>query len=295
MPKIRRRVGGNHNCMKKLILKLLFLPVLVISQTSINIGKEYVFTVPTAVYNSDIFGVHVKNTHEEPPIGSKFKVIHETDTTYVISFSMWKLPKSKTQENTIFYNNQLDKIKRFNLKTVDIENTEFIKKDEPITENIRYFVVYKVNLDKKCVSIEEDSKWQSVSGAMVLPFKLRPQNGDFTKDVTINGIVGAGYKFTKYHTLNGMLGLGIASVTLDSLNTKGTLRKSSDRAAISLNLGLLYQYKQIQIGVIAGFDFLNQTSADNWIYNKKLWFGLGVGVNLFKSDDKPSDTPEIKN
>jgi len=281
--------------MKKYLFLFCIAPFLILSQTDIKIGENYVITTGVAVFDSDIFGLHSKKTYQIARIGSRFKVTEETDTTYIIQFYNWTLPKTRTEKNAKYFDSQLNKIKKYNLKTVELNEKGIVNLNAEALENQKYFVVYKLNMDKKCISVDDYSKWNSVSGAIVLPFKLRPQTGDFTKDVTINGMVGAGYKFSKNHTLNGILGLGIASVTLDSLNTKGKLNKASERAAISINTGFVYQYKQIQIGVMLGWDFLNQTSADNWIHNKKYWLGLGVGVNLFKPEEGNKENPKIEN
>lgn len=281
--------------MKNCLLLFCLLPILVAAQTAIVIGNNYVITTGVAVFDSDIFGLHSKQTYQIAPIGSRFKVLEETDSTYIIQFYKWTLPKERTEKNAKYFDSQLNKIKKYNLKTLELDANGTIDMKASTEDNQKYFVVYKLNMDKKCISVDDYSKWNSVSGAIVLPFKLRPQNGDFTKDVTINGMVGAGYKMTKNHTLNGILGLGIASVTLDSLNTKGKLNKSSERAAISINTGFVFQYNQIQIGVMLGWDFLNQSSADNWIHNKKYWLGLGVGVNLFKPEEGKKENPSTEN
>lgn len=310
---------------KLFLLFALFTFSTFICQTSIQIGEYYVFKVTTQMYQSDVNG-HIPEADSIDvlsPVGGKFLVVNETSDSYVIQFSEWEVAGKYKGKHELNFRNQVFKANQYNfvkpinnydpkLRTLNnditpnLVNTSTFKDsikgnririDTNIkaANNVKFFVVRKNNFDKKIVSIDEYSKWVATSGTLVFPFKLRPQTGDFTKDITISGVVGFGYKFNKNNILNLILGIGLASVTLDSLNTGGKVNKSSDRAAMSLSSGLVYQYKQIQLGLIVGWDFLNRSTRDNWIYNDKTWISIGVGINIFKTDDKTGDKPKIAN
>lgn len=320
--------------MKTIFITVLFtfLASMIFCQTSINIGESYVFKVTTEMRQCDLNGsVKTYSNISEviSPVGGRFTVVNETDSFFVIQFVKWNLSGIyKRKSSSIFhFKNQVNKANRFNfIKPVNAIETDsktglitlksatntttlnftdlptsflFWRKarlDAQISDsdNLKFFRVRKINFDKKIISYEEYSNWTGVSGTLFFPFKLRSQTGDFTNDITINGVVGFGRKFGRNKTLNYVIGVGIAAIKLDSANTKGKISQTSDRAAISISNGLIFQYKQIQIGYIVGWDFLNQNSVDNWIYNKKVWMSLGVGVNVFKAEDS-KEKPKVQN
>ncbi|WP_187317441.1 hypothetical protein [Hymenobacter sp. BT190] len=117
-----------------------------------------------------------------------------------------------------------------------------------------------------------------------MPFKFRPQNGDFTKDITLSVLGGISVHPGRRteHAFSLLVGVGITSVTLTPKNSLVT--ENRDQAAITPSVCGLYQWERLQVGVLLGTDILGEGSA-SWRYNKKRWFAAGIGFSIFKPED----------
>ncbi|MDN3493077.1 hypothetical protein [Winogradskyella bathintestinalis] len=120
-------------------------------------------------------------------------------------------------------------------------------------------------------------------GLITLPFRARPQD-DFSFDIEFNLSTTVNIRIFDVFgsSLNAQLGAGISSVGLNSENALGiTGGESQDVATLTMFSGLMLQYKKVQIGLYAGVDQINNQSNYQWKSNGNLWFGLGVGFNIF--------------
>jgi hypothetical protein len=142
-------------------------------------------------------------------------------------------------------------------------------------------------------------------GALTIPFKYR---FGFTKntikipdDVTASFNVGvyAGYKLTRYSIINKAgtytnrtffslrVGpfLNLSSTTLDSISTtvgKVPMKKDIKQniGVLSTGLGLMGDFKGVQLGIYLGWDFGMGSEAGNWNYHKRKWLGFGLGYKI---------------
>jgi len=142
-------------------------------------------------------------------------------------------------------------------------------------------------------------------GALTIPFKYRfgfKKNGTEIKDdVTANFNIGVygGYKLTNYSIINKAgtytnrtffswrVGpfINLSSTTLDSVSTtvgKVPMKKDDKQniAVLSTGLGLMGDFRGVQIGVYGGWDFGVGSDAGNWNYHKRFWLGFGVGYKI---------------
>ncbi|REG87437.1 hypothetical protein [Winogradskyella sediminis] len=120
-------------------------------------------------------------------------------------------------------------------------------------------------------------------GLITLPFRARPQD-DFSFDTEFNLSTTVNFRIFDVYgsSLNAQLGAGISSVGLDSENALGiTDGESQDIATLTMFSGLMLQYKKVQIGLYAGVDQINNQSNYQWKSNGNLWFGFGLGFNVF--------------
>ena len=78
------------------------------------------------------------------------------------------------------------------------------------------------------------------------------------------------------------VGAGIGSVGLNSSNATGINDKPQDVAIITGLTGLMLQYKKVQAGLYLGVDHINNQADYQWKSNGNIWFGFGVGYELFK-------------
>lgn len=134
-------------------------------------------------------------------------------------------------------------------------------------------------------------------GLLTLPFKARPQdNFSFDTEFNINTTLSIRfYEFRKTKTYwNWQLGAGIGTVGLNASNAAGiTGEESQDVALLSLSTGIMLQYRKVQAGIYIGVDQINNQNKYQWQSNGNMWFGFGIGFNVFKislgEDDKNSN------
>jgi hypothetical protein len=127
-----------------------------------------------------------------------------------------------------------------------------------------------------------------------VPFKIRPRRGDF-KTTAISGLNNLGVnldffglKLDRYFS-NGnkaahRFALGVLFAPsveeLDSLTTKGFVTKTSKQLFLSAGFNITYAYNNLTFAFIPlGYDFATSTAGKSWAYNKKRWWGFGIGVD----------------
>ncbi|WP_405296824.1 hypothetical protein [Algibacter sp. Ld11] len=164
------------------------------------------------------------------------------------------------------------------LKALNFTNNEEKKK----LYNDKIYYIDKNDFER---SYEEYVPEDKLSvGLLTLPFKARPQD-DFSFDTEFNLSTTLNYNFHKIYNakLNAQIGAGIGSVNLNSSNASGiTDDKAQDVATLNFFGGLMLEYKKVQAGIYVGVDQINNQSEYKWNSNGNLWFGFGIGFNVFK-------------
>ena len=133
-------------------------------------------------------------------------------------------------------------------------------------------------------------------GSATIPIKIRPGNGeniplDFYGN--FNAGVGISYTFKNLKNLSFYSGISITSVPVDSLTTSGIITSPTNAAALTPTIGIIKEIgSNVQIGGFIGFDFLSRNLGKNWIYQGRRWFGIGVGVNIFKISSGASNSSD---
>jgi len=131
-------------------------------------------------------------------------------------------------------------------------------------------------------------------GTVTIPIKIRPGNGDnIPLDFygNFNAGVGLNLKIKDFVGVYG--GISITTVPVDKETTNGLITTPTNAAALTPTIGLIKEVAGVQIGAFIGFDFLSRELGENWIYQGRRWFGIGVGVNLFDvSSGKTSSDPQ---
>ncbi|WP_300025027.1 hypothetical protein [uncultured Maribacter sp.] len=89
---------------------------------------------------------------------------------------------------------------------------------------------------------------------------------------------------THKHTIGGFI--GTSAQTLTTSNTDGTLMEDDfkDRTIglLSIGGGYIYSRNKFGIGVFAGWDLGIGELANIWDYNGRPYFGIGLGIDVFK-------------
>jgi hypothetical protein len=123
-------------------------------------------------------------------------------------------------------------------------------------------------------------------GILTLPFKARvtQDNVSFDTELNFNSTVNV-YINSFYDThFSLQFGAGLGAINLNESNTtyKGVgAIQAQDVRTLTLLIGAMLSHKNVQIGIYAGWDHINNQENFVWDSNGKLWLGLGIGINVF--------------
>ena len=138
--------------------------------------------------------------------------------------------------------------------------------------------------------------------ALVIPVKYRVKKNDLPEDFStaVNGNIFVGYSGgsssffhqekvgnkTNTWKLTGGFMFGASSVTLDENNTNLSAKAITDdrkvsKGLVNIGVGAAYAYNKINLGIFYGYDYAIGDNAEIWNYNKKPWWGIGLGYSLF--------------
>lgn len=218
-------------------------------------GKTYIFNYYEKIIKCDQLGENL-GKNKTALIGSLFSVVRVLDKSIVIKFNNWNSDTSNTnKENRVKY--------------------------EEYNGDLTFFILDKENFQKSCS--EYIKKWDITFGTFTTPFKIRTKPFLFTTDLNLGASISFRRRFCQDFFWGGILGLSLSSVKLDSLSTNGFVKTPTDRPAITPTINALIGYKNINLMVGVGIDYISQTSKieGSWVYHKKPWFGVGIGVSLF--------------
>lgn len=154
--------------------------------------------------------------------------------------------------------------------------------DKSDVYNNKIFVINRTDFDqfaKKYVPKERFSL-----GLLTLPFKARPQ-GDFTYDTefNLNSTLNYAVKYWGDFSFNLQFASGIGTVGLNAANSNSSIEdQAQDVSILTFAFGLMFQEKRTQFGAYLGVDQINNQSKYQWKPNGNLWFGVGIGYNIFK-------------
>jgi len=242
---------------------------------------HYRFKVGIALEECNASGKKNGNV-DTPPDGSSFTIAGTVDAdTYIIRFWRWNTTGSSAANDKTA--NKLTENDRKALERRSLYERFNVLPGTPIT-TIRYFLLPKASLAMFAQVLAP--KYTPLLGAAVLPFKLRPQRGDFTDDLTLTGMAGwnLSFKRNKEHGIALVVGLGLAKVEVDSATTRGEFDEVTQLSAISPSLGLVYHWHRMQIGVFSGADWVARAQGKVWIYQGKPWLAFGIGAAIFNSE-----------
>jgi hypothetical protein len=271
-------------------LSMILLAMTNWAQTPTNKQRQLLHDVP--IYPCSIIGQTDDNPLAE--VGLKFAKFDSigavlkgtTVTHYIVQFLEY--PNALLQS-------------RFNYKMTPQEIAADTKSDIRATDvSLRkYFLISKLDYDYGTKPIVQERNYTITGGALTIPIKLRFDKGrinDFSKDITLSTVGGIRKKNNRpmggYYIL--FAGVGLTSVTLDSVNTNGELKGTSERGAATVVGGFMYETdKGLQISLTCGWDHLRKSESIDWCYNGNFWLGLGVGFSLL-SEPSNSKTTEFE-
>lgn len=161
----------------------------------------------------------------------------------------------------------------------------------------------KVKLSRYEVLADWDFSWflkrahyntTSISLTTV-PFKVRPRFEEFNSFAT-SGITNFGFNFDlarisidRYfatgkksnHKFYAGIWIAPSVEELDSISTRGALSagNTNKKLFISTALTINYTYNNLTFTFVpVGIDFATSALGKKWVYNKRRWWGFGIGI-----------------
>lgn len=150
--------------------------------------------------------------------------------------------------------------------------------------NYKIYTISKTDFDAYAKANEKIEKKEILSfGILTLPFKARPQDDfSFNSEFNLNTTLNIRLKSFADTSINLQLGGGIGTVGLNTSNADGLSEdEAQDVSTLTLLSGLMVEYKNVQVGLYLGADNINNQSNYKWKSNGNVWFGFGVGYDLF--------------
>lgn len=235
---------------------------------------EVITDIPVRKYDFDRDSAFKKESYILIPIKSRFVLVDESDTGFVIiRFVAWK--------------ESLEGIEKYRDAVAVRVKGDSLRANE-------YFALKKALLNTNCVRIylAGPSTVKIAVGFVTMPVKLRlGENYEFEPTISLGATAGAKMRISKHYPnfLNLLFGASTSTVTIDSFSTSGRIRESIKNILVfSASLGLVVEFSKAQIGLFYGNDFMGKSNnvKYGWIYHKQPWVTLGFGFTLFTLDDK---------
>jgi hypothetical protein len=214
-----------------------------------NVKGNYMIT---ANYNAkySIDNDNKSKTNVQIKNGTKIQLVNYSKGDNIVKFKCWNYINSK---DSALYND----------KIFEMSATEF---------------------DEMSVPFYSKCKGTTV-GVYAVPFRLRDIGGkrfDFESSLSLqaNMVFGFGKSTSPESWFDASFGIGLTSVNLNSNNSNVTEARTA--SAFTLSIGGVYKPTSFaNIGIFFGIDNLPATDkATNWIYDGKLWFGLGINISF---------------
>lgn len=267
------------------VLLILVIPFqLIYGQKDIRDGRHifnYKTTIPKCDENGIVSNPSVTHTMEREWIFSIERILPDD---YVITVARFE-PESSlaiSQTSSLAF----------------IQNTLTFK--DPNNKPI-YFKLSKTQYDLNADRF--DNKVKFVVGASTTLIKIRPGNdkegedkifSEFGNDFNLGFTAGVQikpFRKTEFY-INLVGGFGFSAIKATPQTTRDFITSESTQGTITFTTGIVIEFDKFQISGFMGWDNMSGEIGENWIYNKRLWFGIGFGYQMFVSKGKTTNTIE---
>jgi hypothetical protein len=210
--------------------------------------------------------------------GFVFSIEGKAGDDFIISFLPWKEGNGFNIENSLNNNTYY----RNTSRTGNLSSR-------------KYYLLKKEDFNDKAL-IEKVINGGLTFGSLTVPIKIRPKIdktfSDFEGNINVGFAGGFRLKPSQRGTVqNFLFGINLTQIPLDAINTNGFLKESDkiNGSGISFYGAYVLEVKGFQFGAFMGCDYLGKEIGTKWQYNNKTWFGLGLGLNIFKNESKQLD------
>ena len=239
-----------------------------------------------------------------PPIYSTFTIHKKLDAnTYIIRFRSWSTQKGifesdgnhkKNLMKALTYNYVVPTgtLTTFQGKTKTDDKTNIVTslKEEA------FFTIAVQDLKDYAYVYNPKPKYEFNYGTISYLGRMRPKVGDvsgrWSTDLNLGLTAGLRRNIGKNVGLSLLAGLAITRINLDSISTNGIVRSTSEKPAFTPSLNMLFSFQNFSVGFGIGMDWINEDSKETsaWIYNKKLFYAVGFGINIFRTSSNENGT-----
>lgn len=154
----------------------------------------------------------------------------------------------------------------------------------------KYFIVDRSDFEVRARVYKYRSSLKRpgfTAGTVLIPVKLRFDEFQFSKDITLGPYFGMKWLMSNYRPNYFSLGVttGITSVTLSQRNTNSSfVAETQDVAAFTLAIGGILEFNKVQLGLFGGWDWINgnigSENGINWAYQGEPWLSIGLGYSI---------------
>lgn len=286
-------------------------------ENKIDLSSHYVFNDFISLKECDASGKETGDTIQMP-INAIYKITGKKGKNYIIQFLRWKLNKENIKNNLSFYykpiNDNKEKEKneeerfdfnteKFNLVSGKLDDSESIKSQklsESTEENTidvteRFFLIEQNTILLNSIKYEF-KKYEFVFGTITYLARIRPTtkgiSGNWSTDLNLGIAYGIKKNLNNNWGVALLGGLSISKIKIDSLSTQPSINETIEKVSLSPTVNFLLNYKNFYIGLGVGFDWINHDTEESkrWVYNKKSFYAIGIGINLFSSSNSNAPT-----
>ena len=276
--------------MNKLLLFFALISITTFSQDR-NLIYEFTKGTPIKAYNL-VSGYEMGEKLLIAQSGWRFKIDQEVESGLLIQFIDWgeDEPSTITAFNAQLTNNNTES---------KSNGTGIQLSEEP------YYLITKAIFEKNTQEYKEpDPKFSFSGGVLTVPIKIRPagddvdENGDkvrpfdFGGDINIGLTAGLRLRLDKSKKtfLTATAGINITAVSIDENSVRGgAVTSKTNAASLTPVTGIIFEYNEFQLMGAIGWDRLAGETGENWVYQGKPWFGVGLGYKIFNtSNNTPS-------
>ncbi|SDE31559.1 hypothetical protein [Niabella drilacis] len=303
---------------------MLFWAVVGWGQEKIKIEKinplsQFVFNKYVDVQECDKKGNIINCTPlTQMPINAIFSIVGKKGEKYIIKFLRWELSKQNIENNLSFFyrparNNKAEIQQNIGKHRFNLSTGKLVSEDKSQSDNKQNTVSANniVDVTERYFLIEEDTlilngsvytsipKREFVFGTITYLARIRPAvkgfSGNWSTDLNLGIAYGIKQNLNKDWGIAALGGLSFSKIIIDSLSTSPSINTNIEKVALSPTINVLFNYKKFYIGLGVGFDWINSDSEESkrWIYNKKPFYAIGLGINLFSTNN--TDSPNVTN
>ncbi|QQQ30228.1 hypothetical protein [Chryseobacterium indoltheticum] len=129
---------------------------------------------------------------------------------------------------------------------------------------------------------------------LTLPFKIRPKTNDYSSSA-YSGLDNIGLNidfsslqwdkyFSTGRSSSSRVSAGILlAPAVEEMTIENTKNNSANKKQLFISTGITlnYSYNKLTFTIVpVGFDFATNTAGKEWVYNKRYWWGFGIGLDL---------------